>query len=232
MKNWLWGWHVFESVIKNKKRKILKVATLSQHMQKVQNLLKHEICEIEITHSKRLDDYFGTSHQGIVFETTEIPKYNIKEWLNTNFEKDYIVACDLIEDPQNLGAIMRSAKALGANAILLTKIKRAPLNGTLAKAAAGALDALDIIEVSNLATSLSLLQENQYTILGLDEKGNQEWPKSKKIVLVLGQEGSGLRPLTKKMCDDIISINANKDFSTLNVSVAAAIAMSKLFDIR
>lgn len=224
---WVWGWHVFISVLEHKKRKIYKINTLKNHYQKVIEITKNLNIEISIVDNYYMNLHYGTSHQGIALKVDQIIMYSLTNWLDMQYKKEKVVliACDLLEDPYNLGAIIRTGAALGADGLLITKKKSAPINGAVAKAAAGALEILPIIQVSNLACALTTLKEFNYKVYGLDHRGETVYDVHKKSVVVLGQEGSGLRELTKKRCNDIISIHTKTDFSVLNVSVTAGIIL-------
>lgn len=224
---YLWGWHVFNSVLTNKKRKIYKIEVLEKFYKQVLEIVKHLNIEILIKDERSMSRSYGKNHQGIAFLTDQIRFWTLKDWIKSmkHEKSSVLLACDSIEDPQNLGAIIRTSKALGATGLLVTDRKCAPFNGALAKAAAGALELLPIVKVVNLSQSLIVLKEFDYRIYGLDHRGVSNYIKSDRSVLVLGQEGNGLRELTRKNCDDIISIHTVKDFSVLNVSVSAAIIL-------
>ena len=226
MKFWLWGKHVVKSILEESKREVYEIITVKKEL--VPENIKKNI-RITIVDKNKIEKLCGKNHQGIAAFVSDVQKCDLKNWIiaNKNSSKS-IIACDLIEDEKNLGAIMRSSMAFNITTILITKQKRAQLGGSLAKAAAGALEKIEIIEVSNLSTSLKALYNEGYDVLGLDEDGTENWPELEKFVLVLGQEGKGLRRLTKESCNHIIRIKTNPEFGTLNVSVAAAVAMSKL----
>lgn len=223
---WVWGWHVFEAILKNKSRKIFKIQILPKYEKKIMEFNLKSI-PIEKVDQKYLDKFYGKNHQGIALQVSQIKFLTLKEWIDKQNENSLLVACDLLEDPHNLGAIIRTARALGVDGVLVTERKSAPFNGSLVKATAGALESFDVISVVNLANSLDVLKKFGYIIYGLDHRGVSNWKPNKKNVLVLGQEGNGLRSLTKQKCDSIISIQTKDDFSVLNVSVAAGIIISK-----
>jgi 23S rRNA (guanosine2251-2'-O)-methyltransferase len=235
---WIWGWHSVESVLKNRSRGVSKIFLLERNISRFEkSLLKYTNEQnlnkcVEIVNQHKMDNMFGGNHQGVAISCTELNPWNLKDWVReqSSKKKSFLVACDHLEDGHNLGAIIRTAAAFNADGLLMTKIRNAPLDGVVAKSAAGALEILPIIKVANLANSLQFLQENEYMVFGLDENGVTDWPKPDRVVIVLGQEGNGLRELTKKTCDAIISINTNKAFSTLNVSVAAGIAISRYLE--
>ncbi len=138
---------------------------------------------------------------------------------------------DQITDPQNLGAIIRSAAAFGVDALILPKHQSVPITSTVAKAASGALEFVPVCYVNNLTTALETLKKNDYWIYGLDESGdtidNTDLPE--KVAVIIGAEGAGMRRLTKENCDYHVRIATSSKFTTLNASNAAAIALHQCF---
>jgi 23S rRNA (guanosine2251-2'-O)-methyltransferase len=141
---------------------------------------------------------------------------------------DLLLVLDGVEDPHNLGAIIRTAHAAGAGAVIIAERRAAGLTETVAKAAAGALEHLPVVRAVNINHTLRTLKDQGYFVYGLDEKGETlfsavNWaPKS---VIVLGAEGKGLHDLVKKNCDALIRIPMAGKIASLNVSVAAGIAL-------
>ena len=136
-----------------------------------------------------------------------------------------------MDDPHNLGAILRSSVAFGADAVMITERNSPELNGTVAKAASGALDIIPVIKVTNISRSLEKLKNANYWCLGLDNNANTElsnFDAGNRVVLILGSEGKGIRRLTKETCDHMVRIPISQQISSLNVSVSAAIALHKI----
>jgi len=141
---------------------------------------------------------------------------------------ELLVLLDGVEDPHNLGAIIRTAHAAGAAAILIPERRAAGLTETVAKAASGALDHLPVVRIGNVSQTLESLKKLGFWIYGLDERGEQlysETDYAKPTVLVLGGEGQGLHQLVKKHCDLLVRIPMAGAISSLNVSVAAGIVL-------
>lgn len=229
---WLWGWHTVQAALKKRGGQVSKIYLTKEDKERSSFINSHTKIKPEIIPAKKMDALFGSSHQGIAIYIKQIKFWGLKEWLATNTGPANIVACDLLEDPRNLGAIIRTSAAFGVSAILVTNLKSAPFEGALAKSAAGALEYIPIIQVVNLSTALQVLQQNYFSVFGLDEGGQYDIADIEKVrntrnVIVLGQEGAGLRKLTKQNCDATISISTRKEFPTLNVSVAAGIAISR-----
>jgi 23S rRNA (guanosine2251-2'-O)-methyltransferase len=139
-----------------------------------------------------------------------------------------LLALDGVMDPRNLGACLRSADAAGVGAVLLPKSRSAPLSEVARKAASGAAESLFIVAVSNLVRRLEWLKKQGLWVVGAAGDGDVSWSAadlSGPTVLVLGGEGKGLRELTRKTCDQLVSIPMRGGVSSLNVSVATGIVL-------
>jgi 23S rRNA (guanosine2251-2'-O)-methyltransferase len=165
------------------------------------------------------------SHQGVVALGAE-KKYAALDDIAATAE--LLVVLDGVEDPHNLGAIIRTAHAAGANAVIVPERRAAGLTETVAKAAAGALEHLPVVQVVNINQSLRALKDDGWFLYGLDEKGPLSydavnWPK--KTCVVMGAEGKGLHELVKKNCDALVRIPMAGKIASLNVSVATGIVL-------
>ncbi len=139
-----------------------------------------------------------------------------------------LVVLDGVEDPHNLGAIIRTAHAAGADAVVIPERRAAGLTETVAKAAAGALEYLPVAHVSNVSRTLEMLKSRGFWIYGLDERGEQDYDRAEYALptaFVLGGEGKGLHEMVKKHCDFLVRIPLAGRISSLNVSVAAGIVL-------
>jgi len=144
-------------------------------------------------------------------------------------DKPRLIVCDTLQDPHNLGAIIRSALASGVTGVVLTRERSAPLGGTAAKSSAGAMSHIDICQVTNLATALKKLKESGAWVFGAikDETARSLYETDLAVpaCIVVGSEGKGIRPLVRKECDMLISIPMEGSLDSLNSSVAAAVIM-------
>ena len=232
--HFIWGHHAVISALKNKKRKIKNLYITEKNVSFINDLNIDYKNNYKIMTSHEIDKLLlsnSITHQGFVIETFKLEKKNIEE----TFDKNLIIALDQVTDPQNIGAIMRSAKVFGAKSIITTKRHSPGETGSLAKAASGALEFIDFIEVTNLASTLTTLSKKGFLIIGLDEHGKSNISElnidvNQPRVLVMGSEGKGLRRLTKTKCDIMAFIENKADdgFSTLNVSASAAISLYQL----
>jgi 23S rRNA (guanosine2251-2'-O)-methyltransferase len=143
-------------------------------------------------------------------------------------QAELLVVLDGVEDPHNLGAIIRTAHAAGADAVVVAQRRAAGLTETVAKAAAGALEHLPVVRAVNINQTLRLLKDAGYFVYGLDEKGTEtfdsvEW--AQRTVIVMGGEGKGLHDLVKRNCDALVRIPMAGKIASLNVSVATGIVL-------
>lgn len=168
-------------------------------------------------------------HQGIALQTYALPDVAIMDCCTIEGDGSHLLLIlDQLTDPHNVGAIMRSAAAFGARAIISTDRHAPPESGTLAKSASGALEVLPWIRVTNLSRALDTLAEMGYWRLGLDGSADLSIKQAdfgKNIALVMGAEGKGLRKGTQTHCDALIKLPISRTVESLNVSNAAAIAL-------
>jgi 23S rRNA (guanosine2251-2'-O)-methyltransferase len=142
-------------------------------------------------------------------------------------EKPFIIVCDEIEDPHNLGAIIRTGECCGVHGIIIPKRRSASLNATVAKSASGALEYMKVARVTNIANTIDMLKENGVWVFGADMDG-EDYEKTDfdcPTALVIGNEGKGIGALTAKKCDQIISLPMFGKINSLNASVAAGVLM-------
>ncbi len=140
----------------------------------------------------------------------------------------FLLALDGVEDPHNLGALLRTCDGAGVNGVVLTERRSAPLSAVVAKTSAGAMEHVRIARVTNLVRALEQAKERHYWIIGLDERGSMDYTDfdfQTNCVLVLGREGEGMHDLVKKTCDHLLRIPMAGRVSSLNVSVAGAVVM-------
>jgi|APTNR8051073442_1049403.scaffolds.fasta_scaffold08604_2 23S rRNA (guanosine2251-2'-O)-methyltransferase len=172
--------------------------------------------------------------QSVIAITKQVETLSIVDILELAYQssdKPLIVALDEITDPQNLGAIARSAECAGASAIILTERNSAPINSFAVKASAGALTKIPVARVTNLATELSNLKEHGFWIVGTEVDTNTKYTDNiydSPIVLVIGSEGNGMRPRVKKVCDHLINIPMVGTTQSLNASVSAGIVLFEI----
>jgi len=179
---------------------------------------------------EQLDRLAGTqSHQGVVAVTSEKGYSDVEDLLETRRgEHVFLVVLDGVEDPHNLGAIIRTADAAGADGIVIPERRAVGVTGTVAKASAGASEHVPIARVTNISRTLEQLKKVNIWTVGLDERGEQPYEAidyNMDCALVLGAEGKGLHDLVRRHCDFLVSIPMLGRVPSLNVSVAAGVVM-------
>ena len=173
----------------------------------------------------------GERHQGVICKLTQVKALELDEFLKTLDEKSpsLLIILDHIEDPHNLGAIIRSAEAGGASGVIFSKRRSATPNDTVIKTSAGASLRLPLIQVANINQAIEKLKNSNFWIIGLSEKSEKSiWAEKlpEKSALVVGAEGSGLSRLVMENCDLLMKIPIKKDGAgSLNASVAAALGI-------
>ena len=175
---------------------------------------------------KELDKLLGTEavHQGVALEVEPVSRFG----LNDIETLKLIVVLDQVTDPHNVGAILRTACAFGADALVTTQRYAPRETGVMAKAASGALDLVPLIEVKNLGDTLDQLKKRGMRILGFDSEAPAPLvPRSgnEALAIVLGADGKGLRQRTRELCDEMVRLEMPGPIKSLNVSNAAAIAL-------
>jgi 23S rRNA (guanosine2251-2'-O)-methyltransferase len=164
-------------------------------------------------------------HQGVIATVAASAYLSIDDVAAT---AKMLVFLDGVEDPHNLGAIIRTAHAAGADAVVIPDRRAAPVTEVVAKAAAGALAHLPVVKVGNVNQALERLKKQGYWIYGLDERGTETYDKveyAEPAVLVVGAEGRGLHDLVARHCDVLVQIPMSGHIASLNVSVATGVAL-------
>jgi 23S rRNA (guanosine2251-2'-O)-methyltransferase len=194
-------------------------------LQEVIDLARRASVPVRFEARSALDRLAGTSaHQGVV-AMGAAQKYSDLEQV---LDAELLVVLDGVEDPHNLGAIVRTAHAAGAGAVIIPERRAAGLTDVVAKAAAGALEHLPIVRVTNVNRALESMKQRGYWIYGLDERGPEQYDRldfAERAVIVLGGEGKGLHEQVRKHCDVLLRIPMAGKISSLNVSVAAGVVL-------
>lgn len=188
---------------------------------------KHPIEIVRLTNDE-LSKKFGNNHQGIVAEIKEYGYTDLDELLKSCVQKENVALAilDGLEDPHNLGAIMRTADATGLDGIIIPKNRSVSLNATVAKVSTGAIEYVKVCQVTSLVQTIDKLKKAGFWIIGLDMEGAtayQDQDYSGKIAIVIGSEGFGISRLVKENCDFKVKIPMIGHVTSLNASVSASI---------
>lgn len=172
----------------------------------------------------------GENHQGIIAFVCEYEYSSIDDILNSaekKGEQPFVIICDKITDPHNLGAIIRTAECVGVHGVIIPKRNSATLNSVVAKTSAGAVMYMPVAQVTNITAAISKLKEKGLWIAGADMEGGSMYSADLKgaLGIVIGSEGEGISRLVKENCDFLVSIPMKGNISSLNASVAASVLM-------
>ena len=222
----IFGRNVFKEVINNNK-KIYKVFLQNDFSDRgILEYLDNNNIEVIKLSKKNMNQKFNGNHQGIALE---IEDYKYSK-LDKILDKDFVIVLDHLEDPHNLGAIIRTCEAAGVDAIIIPKKRSVEINYTVMKVSAGALNNVTIVETSNIVSALEKLKKNNFWVYSADMDG-ETYTKvdyTGKTCLVVGAEGKGVSRLVRDKSDFIISIPMVGKINSLNASVAAGIVIYEI----
>ena len=235
----LYGKHAVLSALANPRRRIRRVVLTRESRDGLQGEIEHALSkgghgniEILAFDKRDLEDRLpsGAVHQGIALEAEAPQSLHIEDIINQTEEdaKATIVILDQATDPHNIGAILRSAAAFSAAAVVIQDRNSPDITGIMAKAASGALERVALVRTTNLVRAMDKLKAAEYWCIGLDGTATQtlaEASLSGRVALVLGAEGAGLRRLTRENCDLLVKVPMSDTVESLNLSNAAAIAL-------
>ena len=207
---------------------IVKIYVTSNNLDLVIKYISNKKIEIIVMQSKDMNKMFDGNHQGIACEIMEYGYVSLEEIIRKNQDKENValVILDGLEDPHNLGAILRTADATGMNGVIIPKNRSVSLNSTVAKVSTGAIEHVDCAQVTNLVNAMNDLKKAGYWIVGLELDGSIDYRKQDylgKIAVVIGSEGKGISRLVKENCDFKVFIPMVGHVNSLNASVSASI---------
>ncbi|HUZ03951.1 MAG TPA: 23S rRNA (guanosine(2251)-2'-O)-methyltransferase RlmB [Acidobacteriaceae bacterium] len=229
----LYGLHPVEEALRAGSRRLESVCILrsrqDSRLQRVIDACRESGVRLRFEPKEQLNRLAGTeAHQGVVAVVAERSYSDLSDLLRPHGEHLFLLALDGVEDPHNLGALLRTADAAGVDGVLLPERRSAQVNATAAKVSAGAAEHVRITRVTNMVRSLEELKRNNVWCVGLDERGTQDYDTfdfRSHCVLVLGREGAGLHDLVRRTCDHLLRIPMAGQVASLNVSVAGAVVM-------
>ena len=224
---WLYGIHTVKAAIDNPERKLIRLMATQNALARLElDDRAREKLVIEIVSPQEIDKLTGPDaiHQGALLEARPLPVRR----LDSLKDRPLLLVLDQVTDPHNVGAIMRSAVAFDAGAVVTTERHSPTESGVMAKSASGALEMIPYIQITNLADALEELKKLGFQTIGLDSDGPQALEGTfagEKIALVLGAEGKGLRQKTRATCESLARLDMPGAIKSLNVSNAAAISL-------
>lgn len=230
--NLIYGAHAVTAALRNPHRVCQTLWASKGLSPEIEVAIKaHPKLEINYVSADELDNMVGEEsvHQGLVLKASPLKQPFIEDILADMPEQACLIILDQVTDPHNIGAIMRSAAAFGARAVIQQELNAPDANNTtIAKTASGAVEQIPLVSVVNIARTMEDLKKQGFWCIGLDETGKDKLDKvnlSGKVALIMGREGKGLRPLIKSTCDILSHLPTTDTFSTLNVSNAAAVSL-------
>ena len=235
--NVIFGIHAVGEALKARGRAFEWVGVAKdRHDLRLQRLIqecRHSSVPIRFLPRLELDRMAATgSHQGVIAVTSSKQYADLDDLLAAKRgEYSLVIVLDGVEDPHNLGAILRTADAAGADGVVIPERRAVGVTGTVAKASAGASEHLPVAKVTNIARTLEELKAKGLWAVGLDERGKQNYDKvdyKMNCAVVLGAEGAGLHDLVSRKCDFLVSIPMLGKVPSLNISVAAGVVLYEI----
>jgi 23S rRNA (guanosine2251-2'-O)-methyltransferase len=237
----LYGLHPVEEAVKAGRRRFNEVLVArerhDERLERLVALCREAGLRVRQEAREQLTELAQTpAHQGVVALVRPQEFLSIEDLYSpdpaNSTKARLLLALDGVEDPQNLGALLRVADGAGVDGVLLTERRSAPLSPVAVKASAGATEHLRIARVVNLVRALEDLKRRNLWIIGLDERGSSDYDQfdlTGDCVLVLGREGAGLHDLVRRTCDHMLRIPMAGGVSSLNVSAAGAVVLYEAF---
>jgi 23S rRNA (guanosine2251-2'-O)-methyltransferase len=236
--NLIYGVHAVDEAVRAGARRIEYVAAAKGRADaKVQRILdscREQGVPVRFVDREQLDHMAGRGavHQGILAYTAQTAYVSLDQLLRKKRgEHHFLVLLDGVEDPHNLGALLRSADATGADGVIIPERRAVGVNATVVKSSAGASEYVPVAKATNLSRTVEELKERNIWIVGLDERGEKSYDEmdfSGDVALVLGAEGAGLHEQVRRKCDFLIRIPMLGRVASLNVSVAGGVVMCEV----
>ncbi|PHK93801.1 23S rRNA (guanosine(2251)-2'-O)-methyltransferase RlmB [Pseudoroseomonas rhizosphaerae] len=230
---WLYGLHTVAAALANPKRRHRRLLlTAEAEASLAARLPRPWPVQAERVERARFQTFLTEDavHQGIALLSEPLPPVPLEDALERS--RGPVLLLDQVTDPRNVGAILRSAAAFGAAAVVMQDRNAPPETGAMARAAVGALDSVPVAREVNLARAIQTLQRAGYWVMGLAGDANntlaEAKPKDRPVALVLGAEDTGLRRLQRETCDELVRLPITGAVESLNVSVAASVALYEL----
>ena len=220
---------VLEAIKAGRAKEIWVAQRADDRLQRLLDVAAHHSVRVRYVTRDELDQAAKNgAHQGVVADVERRTEATLEDLADRRGGPPLIVVLDEVEDPQNVGAILRTVDACGATGVVRQTRRAASLDGAAAKASAGAVNYVPVADVVNIARSLDELKRAGVWTVGLDAKGKMayyEWDLTLPTALVVGAEGHGLRRLVRERCDQVVSIPMLGHVESLNVSAATAVVL-------
>jgi 23S rRNA (guanosine2251-2'-O)-methyltransferase len=218
------------------KKEINKILLVSKHAE-IEKLARAQNIEIEYINSKVADKLVNKTHQGVIAEIPDYKSIDLDQLIQSldMTSNPILVMADQLEDPHNLGAILRTCDAVGVKGVIIPKNRSVGLNSTVARVSTGAIETVPVSIVTNLKQAIDKLKQAGFWIVGVDNTESQDYrliPSDRPLVIIVGSEKKGISPLLKKECDYRAKIFMLGSVNSLNVSVATAVMLYSIMEKR
>lgn len=232
MRQWIYGKNSVLQRLKSNEAIEELIVIKNKHQDVIMMAQKKGIKTKEVSKND-MDKLVRGNHQGIVIAIKEYEAKSLEDIIESvdMSSNPILVMCDQLEDPHNLGAILRTCDATGVKGVIIGKHRSVSLNATVAKVSTGAIETVPVAIVTNLSRALSTLKEKGFWIIGADNTqavSYKEMPKDRPVVLVVGSEGKGISNSVLKQCDYRVVIPMLGEVNSLNVSVATGVLLYEL----
>lgn len=235
----IWGINAVHEAVKQQPESVVDISVQkgksSPRIQAIVDLARSHNVKLRFVDPAGFRLPKSVPHQGVLAKIAAVPLYSLEELVadvlaDGQLSGKKLLVLDSIQDPRNLGSILRSALAAGFRHVVMTKERSAPLGGTVARTSAGAVSHLRVCQVTNLAAALEVVKDAGFWVYGAVVAGDgvssiYESDFSGAVCVVIGSEGKGIRPLVQKKCDHLVTIPMASSFNSLNAAVAAGVCM-------
>ena len=234
MTQYVYGKNVVKALLADKKKVYEIILSDGFHDKELEQEIRKRKIPCKVNSRKKMDTMFsGSNHQGIAAKIDDYKTYTIEELVAgvPKGKTPLFVMLDELEDPHNLGAILRTCDCVGVDGVIIGKHRGVKLTPTVAKVSTGAIDTVKVAVVTNLAQTLKGLKKEGFWVAGADFDNSQDYRQASydmPLVLVVGSEGFGISPLVKKNCDFFVRLPMEGSVSSLNASVACAVLLYQI----
>lgn len=238
MRQYIYGKNTVLEALNGKKRVYMLYLARNSKDTSIVKKAQEQHIECRFVNAQEFDKMVGkVNHQGVVASVEGYRYYSIDEICEAipANKQPLLVMLDGLEDPHNLGAILRTADAMGVDGVIISKNRSVSLNGTVAKVSTGAIDYVKVAQVTNLARTLEDLKQRGYWIVGCDNDQSQDYRKvdyNMPVCIVIGSEGKGISRIVKKQCDFKVVLPMIGHVTSLNASVATAVILYQVYNSR
>ncbi len=237
MSQYIYGKNTVIQYLKNKEKiEILYIQNNSKN-DEIVKMAKNSQVKVEFLDKARMDKMANGNHQGVIASISDYRLYSLEEVLSSipKDKQPLLLMLDGMEDPHNLGAILRSADATQVDGVILRKNRSASLNATVAKVSCGAINTVKVVEVNNLTETIKTLKKKGYWVYGADNNEALDYRSvdyNLPLVLVIGSEGFGISRLVRENLDYSVKLPMYGEISSLNASVATGIMLYQVINSR